>query len=686
MTPATQTDIRYGTKVGRFVVVGELGEGAMGVVFAAHDRELDRQIALKVLRSGATNEEDRTRMLREGQAMARVTHPNVITVYEVGVTGDLVFLAQELLDGGTLGRWLERPRPRAKILDKFIAAGRGLAAAHKAGLVHRDFKPDNVLLGKDGRVRVADFGLARALGASDDGATPSKVDTVRGPANPRNPMNRLTQTGAMMGTPMFMAPEQHRGERADERCDQFAFSVALYRALYGDWPFAGKTTVALADAVIEGRLQKPPRGHRVPGRLRRILLRGLQTNPQDRYPNMDALLADLVRPPSRKLHGFGIAVAALAVVAIATAGGYALRSRDAGRSTPAPVRTTFDPKTLAPDRSIEWLSQALERGQLDDAAEKYDMAAALQHQSGATGQVAIARAAGALVLALRGNFAQARTHLRDATAGKPSGPIAAAYADLAAATLAFGSGDLETAARRSTACATALATAVPELGAMCWEVAGDTAAERGDPTAARTAYGNGLAVAKRIDSPQRTMALELAVAALDLDHGAFDAVAAKAAAVQAAAAERGAVSTEQRAWVLLARAHLAQAASQQALDDLEHIKIAIGRGDSQKFLPRHDAVEIEPLRLRLEHRIALGQTYALLGDTSEGEHHLDQARAEAERAGARGLALAARLARLEVDLAIAAGEHAATQQQLIADARGLGYGRIARLTETAPER
>lgn len=687
MTTAAETDIRYGTKVGRFVVIGELGEGAMGVVFAAHDRELDRQVALKVLRSGATTDEDRTRMLREGQAMARVTHPNVITVYEVGVTGDLVFLAQELLDGGTLGRWLERPRPRAKILDKFIAAGRGLAAAHKAGLVHRDFKPDNVLLGKDGRVRVADFGLARSLGASDDGPSASTADTVRGPANPPNPMSRLTQTGAMMGTPMFMAPEQHRGERADERCDQFAFCVALYRALYGDWPFAGKTTVALADAVIAGRLQQPPRGHRVPARLRRIVLRGLQIDPSDRYPSMDALLADLVRPPRPTLRLLGIAAAALALVAIAIAGGNALRSRDRGRAAPAPTRTTFDPKTIAPDRGIEWLSQALERGQLDDAAEKYDMAAALQHQSGANDQVAIARAAGALVLALRGNFAQARTHLRDANATKASGPVAAAYADLASATLAFGSGDLDTAARRSAACAAAFATTVPELSAMCWEVAGETATERGDPTAARAAYRSGLVVAKRIDSPQRIMMLELAVAALDLDDGAFDAVATKAAEVQAAAAARGAVSTEQRAWVLLARAHLAQAASQQALDDLEHIKIAIATaGDSPKFLPRRDAVSIEPLRLRLEHRIALGQTYALLGDTSEGAKHLDHALAEAERTGARGMALAARLARLEVDLAIAGGDHAATQQKLIADARGLGYGRIAHLAETATER
>ncbi len=244
MTASSQSHIRHGSKVGRFVVVGELGSGGMGVVYAAHDRELDRQVALKVMRIASVEEVDRVRMLREGQAMARITHPNVITVFEVGSDDGVVFLAQELLDGGTLGGWLEKPRPQPAILDKFVAAGRGLAAAHAVGLVHRDFKPENVLLGNDGRVRVADFGLAREVGGIDaallataPGGGPPPPDAALD-ADSGALARNLTRTGVVMGTPMFMAPEQHEGKGADARSDQFAFCVALYHALYGDWPYS----------------------------------------------------------------------------------------------------------------------------------------------------------------------------------------------------------------------------------------------------------------------------------------------------------------------------------------------------------------------------------------------------------------------------------------------------------------
>ncbi|MDQ3368977.1 MAG: serine/threonine-protein kinase, partial [Myxococcota bacterium] len=363
-------EIGHGTRIGRFIVEGQLGAGGMGVVYTAHDRELDRRVALKVLRTAAAADDaQRTRMLREGQAMARVTHPNVITVHEVGIESGIVFLAQELLDGGTLGEWLlHQPRSRAEILEKFTAAGRGLAAAHAAGLVHRDFKPDNVLLGKDGRVRVADFGLARALEATDSVIATTRdgrrayVDSLAETAADlgKSPMAPMTQTGAVMGTPLYMAPEQHNGEPADERSDQFSFCVALYEALYGDPPFAGQTVVALADAVIHGRVEPPTKGSRVPGRLRRILLRGLRPAPADRYPSMDALLAELAHDPGRRVRRFALVAGLVALVGGAVVGGYVLRSRDgaaevAGRRTVAVLGF----QNLGGEAANAWLSSAL---------------------------------------------------------------------------------------------------------------------------------------------------------------------------------------------------------------------------------------------------------------------------------------------------------------------------------------
>lgn len=358
----SSAEIHLGVKIGRFVVEGQLGAGAMGVVYAAHDRELDRRVALKVLKGGG-DQEALLRLQREGQAMARVTHPNVITVHEAGIQGRLVFLAQELLDGGSLRQWLEQPRSQREILDKFIAAGRGLAAAHAAGLVHRDFKPDNVLLGKDGRVRVSDFGLARSLAGLETMPAKRNLDTRDGTTRDiaHSPMATMTRTGAVMGTPLYMSPEQHRGEPADERSDQFSFCVALYQALYGEQPYAGKTVVALADAVIAGRMQPPPKSAKVPAHLRRILLRGLSTDPAQRYPSMDALLADLTRDPSRKLRRFGIAATLVVLVAGAVVGGYVLRSRTASEIGVPGQRTiaVLGFKNLSGDKQVDWVSSAV---------------------------------------------------------------------------------------------------------------------------------------------------------------------------------------------------------------------------------------------------------------------------------------------------------------------------------------
>jgi predicted negative regulator of RcsB-dependent stress response len=665
----SDSEIRHGTKIGRFVVVGELGKGGMGVVYAAHDRELDRQVALKVMRSAAATEEERLRMLREGQAMARITHPNVITVYEVGVEGAHVFLAQELLDAGTLGEWLEEaPRSQAEILDKFIAAGHGLAAAHAAGLVHRDFKPHNVLLGTDGRVRVADFGLARALGPEGDEAMLATRPNGPRLSEATSPMSPLTRTGRVMGTPMFMAPEQHEGRPADARSDQFAFSVALYHALYGDYPFPGETSVALADAVLAGRMKKPPRGHRVPARLRQILLRGLSTKRERRYPSMNAMLAELAAQPRRPFRKVAVVIAAGTLVAGAVAGGYVLRTRDE-RQVQRPRRAvTVEPSTLNSERDVQWLSTAIERGQLDDAAEKYELAAALAKSSGTPAQASIAHSAHALVLALRGKLADARKQLADAEATKGSDPSTAAYLDMATAAVSFAAGSLDEAMARSTRCAKAFATISPELAATCHEINGNAVAETGNLDAARDAYNDALAIDKV--SAARSISIRIARAALDLDAQKYEEVAAAATVLQGEASARDAVGPEAQAWTLLARAHLAQAATQKALEDLEHVK----------------PEKIEPFQLAIQQRIAHGEVLALLDQRDDGLKEVEDARVDAEKHGFPGLVLAARLARLEVLTATEAPEAAAEQTQLAHDARARGYNRIAGLAETVGQR
>ena len=516
----TESDIRYGSKIGGFVVTGELGAGGMGVVYAAHDPELDRRVALKVLRAAAATDEERMRMLREGQAMARVTHPNVITVYEVGVEGSLVFLAQELLDAGTLGEWLDKkPRSQADIIDKFVAAGRGLAAAHKAGLVHRDFKPDNVLLGKDGRVRVSDFGLARALGpGEDDLPAKTRANMARAQLElSRSPMSPLTRTGAVLGTPMFMAPEQHNGERADERSDQFAFSVALYRALYGDWPYAGKTAVALADAVIDGRMEKPPRGAKVPAWLRKIVVRGLATNP-DASLSVDGRDARRARAAAdaqaaqrrdhrrrdhvRRRRGRRRLPAA--------------HARRRARHTPLPL-PNLDPKLLSIDHNVGWFSTAVERDQLAEAAEKYDMAAALARDNAQPAAASIGWSSGRSCSRCKASSIKRALISRMPRRARAPIRTRLAYADLANAAILRMAGDFEPAIARATECEHEFAT-TPELAALCAQLHGEAVAERGDRVLARQAFEKGLALAEHQRGPLRSRSSSTSLV-LDLDEG-----------------------------------------------------------------------------------------------------------------------------------------------------------------------
>ena len=279
-----------GQAFGRYRIIERLGSGGMGVVFTAYDPELDRRVALKVLRPDATGEGSkageyterldesgnardlvRERILTEARALARLSHPNLVTVFEVGAAGDQVYLAMEHIAGANLNQWLRADSPRSwrDVLAAFMEAGQGLAAAHAAGLVHGDFKPDNVVVeDATGRVCVVDFGVARAAGTRPR----------TGPA----------------GTPMYMAPEQLAGRPVNARADQFAFSIALYQALYGEWPFA-LAAAGQARVAAQGAAPATPARRRGPRSVLRALLRGMSVDPDARFPSMKALLSALGR-------------------------------------------------------------------------------------------------------------------------------------------------------------------------------------------------------------------------------------------------------------------------------------------------------------------------------------------------------------------------------------------------------
>ncbi|HUS67633.1 MAG TPA: serine/threonine-protein kinase [Kofleriaceae bacterium] len=285
-----------GQRLGRFTLLEKLGQGGMGMVFSAYDPDLDRRVAIKLLRPRGREAEgaERARLLREAQAMARLRHPNVVTVHEVGLAGEQAFIAMEHVEGAGLPREIERlrketPFPWQRIVALFVSAGRGLAAAHAAGLVHRDFKPDNVLLGEDGRVQVADFGLVTTRTDQNSAALDA--------AAPDSPLRqRLTEDGSFLGTPIYMPPEQHDARPADARSDQFAFCVALYEALYDQLPFHGETRLQYAASVRDGELRAVPHGP-VPQWVARILRRGMSADPAARFPSMEALLAELAPEP-----------------------------------------------------------------------------------------------------------------------------------------------------------------------------------------------------------------------------------------------------------------------------------------------------------------------------------------------------------------------------------------------------
>jgi WD40 repeat protein/predicted Ser/Thr protein kinase len=284
-------------RIGRFRVLERVGAGGMGVVYAVYDDQLDRKLAVKLLLGSASRDpEGHVRLLREAQTLARLSHPNVVQVHDVGEWQGRVFLAMEFVRGQTLRRWLadETPSVRA-IVQVFARAGAGLAAAHRVGIVHRDFKPDNVIVAADGDVKVVDFGVARAVG--DDAAAHERACTGT-PDLAVRIERALTQTGQILGTPAYMAPEQITGDCSDARADQFSFAVTLFEALYGHRPFDGPDLVTLTRALTSGRVEIP-RAPRVSRRIRDALLRALRPNPDDRFASMQGLLAAL-DPPVRR--------------------------------------------------------------------------------------------------------------------------------------------------------------------------------------------------------------------------------------------------------------------------------------------------------------------------------------------------------------------------------------------------
>ncbi len=333
---AAQLDqsLARGSVVGRYVLLDRIGAGGMGVVMAAYDPELDRKVAIKVMHAqpDAAASEGRARMIREAQALARLSHPNVVTIHDVGTYQRRVFLAMEYVDGETLTQWYGG-RSWREIVAVLAPVAGALAAIHAAGMVHRDVKPDNIMIDRSGRPRLMDLGLARAEsrdgGAALDASAHDVVSQV------------ITRRGALAGTPAYMAPEQHLAGGGDARSDQFAFGVTLYEALWRERPFVGDSLPELANNVIEGNLRLPARERDVPSWLRDAVLQMLALEPTERFPSMDAVAHELLRDRGR----LGVRAGVVTMVAV---GGFAawFAGRDVGRScddADAPVRGVWGP-------------------------------------------------------------------------------------------------------------------------------------------------------------------------------------------------------------------------------------------------------------------------------------------------------------------------------------------------------
>jgi tetratricopeptide (TPR) repeat protein/predicted Ser/Thr protein kinase len=331
-------ELPRGAALGRYTIIRRLGAGGMGIVYLAFDPELDRRVAVKLLRtrgSAASESEGEARLLREAQVMAKLSHPNVITVFDVGTFEGDVFVAMEYVKGETLREWWNWPsRTPLETIGIVVQAGRGLAAAHRQGILHRDFKPENVLVDEQGRARVLDFGLARTSSNESSGHL-EYDDTLVGRRDGLH-APPLTQNGTVLGTPAYMAPEQLVGAPVDARSDQFAFCITAYEALFGDRPFAGATIGEVEAEISAGRIRPPTTRRPARGAIDRlqsgfirpsvsaprgvfaVLARGLARKPEDRWRSMDDLLDALERAAMKSRRKGAIVTGVVAAIALAS--------------------------------------------------------------------------------------------------------------------------------------------------------------------------------------------------------------------------------------------------------------------------------------------------------------------------------------------------------------------------------
>ncbi|HWB77777.1 MAG TPA: protein kinase [Nannocystaceae bacterium] len=398
-------------RIGRYLILERIGKGGMGEVCSAYDPELDRKVAIKLLRSDlGLDPGARARLLREARALARLSHPNVVAVHDAGVIGRDVFVVMELVNGQTLAAFLRTaPKDWRSIRDLLVQAGRGVVAAHEAGIVHRDFKASNVLVSRDDgqlRVRVLDFGLART----------SAIDEVpsSGSAPAIEPL--LTRTGIVMGTPAYMAPEQILGSDVGAAADQFAFCVTLFEALYQLRPFPEQDIVARLHAIQAGRVAPPPAAASVPAWLHRTILRGLAADPSQRFASMRALLDELQLDRRKRRRGLVVTLVAVVVaVIVALALAWTLRPRPGPRELELVERIATEAHAAAARAYFVYAPV--------DEPSAYQKVRELEAQDDASREPAMLQAA-----ALREEFAATLVRLGDEYWAREGGrPFAADY-------------------------------------------------------------------------------------------------------------------------------------------------------------------------------------------------------------------------------------------------------------------